>query len=257
MNESFTTSVNASLSLRQRSQGLRYGTDAFLLYAYLRQRSDSDKSIFGVELGSGSGIISLLALTANKLTTVKAVEVQPVYARLTEENACLNHLDHRLEAICANVKDLTVGTVGREADVVFTNPPYMRAACGKVNQSDEKYIARHEVLAAIDDFCNAGSRILKTGGSFYAVWRPDRLTDLLIAMENAKIPPKRLTMVCPDARSAPCLILTEGKKGGKSGMFVTRPLFLHEAADTMPLTDTSDCRIIYQNGEFPDEYLHP
>lgn len=253
MNQPFTTSVNASLSLCQRSEGLRYGTDAYLLYAYLRRRPNGR----AVELGSGSGIISLLALKAGKFASVCAVEVQEVYAKLTADNALENRLSDRLRVHCANVKDLTVASVGGEVDAVFTNPPYMRADSGKMNGSDEKSIARHEILATIGDFCEAGSRILKTGGSFYAVWRPDRLSELLSAMEQAGIPPKRMTLVYPDAHSAPCLMLVEGKKGAKSGMFVTKPLLLHENASASPLTDTADCQSIYENGDFPDEYLHP
>lgn len=253
MNEPFTTSVNASLSLRQRSEGLRYGTDAYLLFAYLRRRPKAK----AVELGSGSGIISLLALKANKLASVTAVEVQPPYAKLTAENASENGLGDRLSVLCANVKELTVASVGGEVDVVFSNPPYMRADSGKANASDEKLIARHEVLAVIDDFCMAGSRILKTGGSFYAVWRPDRLTELVTAMERAGIPPKRMTLVYPDTKSAPCLMLVEGKKSAKPDVFVTKSLFLHEDASLSPLVDTADCQTIYENGDFPDEYLHP
>lgn len=253
MNEPFTTSVNASLSLRQRSEGLRYGTDAYLLFAYLRRRPKAR----AVELGSGSGIISLLALQADKLASVCAIEVQEAYAKLTAENAAENELGDRLNVLCANVKELTVTSVGGEADIVFSNPPYMRADSGKMNGSDEKTIARHEVLATIGDFCEAGSRILKTGGSFYAVWRPDRLSDLLSAMERAGIPPKRMTLVYPDQKSVPCLMLVEGKKGAKSGMFVTKPLLLHENASASPLVDSADCKIIYENGDFPDEYIHP
>lgn len=253
MNEPFTTSVNASLSLRQRSEGLRYGTDAYLLYAYLRSRPNAR----AVELGSGSGIISLLALNAGKLASVTAVEVQDAYAKLTAENAAENGLSERLSVRCTNVKELTVAAVGGEVDIVFTNPPYMRADSGRMNASDEKTIARHEVLATIGDFCLAGNRLLKTGGSFYAVWRPDRLSELLFAMTNAGLPPKRMTLVCPDPKSAPCLMLVEGKKGGKDGMFVTKPLFLHENAALSPLIDTPDYHFIYENGDFPDEYLHP
>lgn len=253
MNEHFTTSVNASLSLRQRSDGLRYGTDAYLLYAYLRSRPKAR----AVELGSGSGIISMLALKAGKLASVYAIEVQEVYASLTAENSLQNALDDRLNVLCANVKDLTAASIGGEVDVVFSNPPYMRSNSGKANESNEKTIARHEVLATIDDFCAAGSRILKTGGSFYAVWRPDRLAELLTAMERAGIPPKRMTLVHPDHKSPPCLMLVEGKRGAKDGMFVTRPLFLHEDASASPLIDSADCHFIYENGEFPDEYLHP
>ena len=65
--------VNEKLRLIQRTTGLTYGTDAYLLSAMLRSRPRS----IGVELGGGSGIVSLLALTKQKLAHVHIWEIQP------------------------------------------------------------------------------------------------------------------------------------------------------------------------------------
>ncbi|MBR6795384.1 MAG: SAM-dependent methyltransferase, partial [Clostridia bacterium] len=51
-----TDSVNENLIIKQRSDGLLFGTDALLLASFVRR---SPKAI-AVEFGSGSGIISLL-----------------------------------------------------------------------------------------------------------------------------------------------------------------------------------------------------
>ena len=60
--EQFTTNINSSLSLTQQKNMLTYGTDAYLLYAFLRSKSSGT----AVELGSGSGVISLLAASKGK-----------------------------------------------------------------------------------------------------------------------------------------------------------------------------------------------
>ena len=148
--------------------------------------------------------------------------------------------------------------VGGEVDAVFANPPYMTVGSGKANLSDTKYIARHEVLGTVADFAAAAARILKFGGSYYVVWRPDRLPALLSALMAAGLSPKRMTAVCGDAKSAPGIVLVEAKKGGAvDGFFLTRPLLLHEDTKASPLVDTADCKFIYENGEFPDEYVRP
>lgn len=252
--ERYTTPINRKLSLVQHQNMLAYGTDAFLLYAYLRR----NPSARAVELGSGSGVISLLAASSEKHCHITAIEVQPSEAALTEENVIANRLSDRITTVCANVRDLSPTMVGGEVDVVFSNPPYMTVRSGKQNCSASKFIARHEVLGNIADFCMAAKRILKFGGSFYVVWRPDRLPTLFSALDSAGLAPKRMTYICADAVHSPSLILLEAKKGGSAeGFFCTKPLLLHEDATIHPLTDTHDCKLIYETGDFPDEYIRP
>ena len=50
--------INDSLRLIQKKSGLTFGTDAYLLYAYLKKKPMAR----AVDLGAGTGIISLLAL---------------------------------------------------------------------------------------------------------------------------------------------------------------------------------------------------
>jgi hypothetical protein len=53
--------INEDLSLIQLKRGLTFGTDAYLLSAFVRERSGR-----GADLGSGTGVASLLCLTKNK-----------------------------------------------------------------------------------------------------------------------------------------------------------------------------------------------
>ena len=215
--------VNERLRLIQKKQGLTFGTDAFLLAAYIR----SAKRAHAVELGAGTGIVSLLLAAKNKVSCMDAVEIQPSYASLIERNAALNHCQDRIRAVCRDLRELDVRELGGEVDLVFSNPPYMRTDSGKRNEQEEKYIARHEVCGTIFDFCAAAGRILKYGGKFVTVWRPDRLTELLYALRDANLEAKRMTFVYADAESEPCMVLTEAIKGGSPAVRITAPLLLY------------------------------
>lgn len=243
--------VNDDITLVQRKSGLTFGTDAYLLYAYVRSHG---KGSIGVDLGAGSGIISLLLANKGKLSKIYAVEVQKGYSELVSLNAEQNRLSERVISVNADVCKLSAEDIGGEADAVFTNPPYMKAQSGKENLCDEKNIARREVLATIDDFCVCGARLLKYGGAFYAVYRPERLAELLYSMKKSGIEPKRLTFVCPDAFTRPSLVLVEGRKGGGEGLFATAPLIMHKDTSAKPLEDTEDLKYIYANGEFDEKY---
>ena len=222
--ERFDT-VNEEIRLIQKKNGLTFGTDAFLLAAFVK----SAPKVHMVDLGSGTGILPLLLLAKGKIQSATAVEVQPTFANLIERNATLNGVADKITALCANVRDLRPEDTHGEVGLVISNPPYMKCTSGKRNESDEKYIARHEVCGDIADFSACAARLLKHGGKFVCVWRPDRLTDLLSAMHNNRLEPKRMTFVHADVESEPCSVLIEAIKGGAPSVRISKPLILYEA----------------------------
>lgn len=236
--------VNDSLKLIQNTDGLTFGTDALLLSGYI-----AGKHKRGIELGGGSGIISMLLLTRKKLDSATALEVQCEYAELIRRNAELNLLSDKLHAVHCDLREYSSG---EEYDLVFTNPPYMKTTSGRSNSLDKKNIARHEVMGDINDFCHAGSRFLKFGGTFAVVYRPDRLCDLMAALRNATLEPKRATFVHADTESESSMVLIEAKKGGKSGMQLTRPLIIYRDKSHADYSD--DMKYIMENGSFPDHF---
>lgn len=241
--------INDSLRLIQKKNGLTFGTDAYLLYAYMKRKPNA----VAVDLGAGTGIISLLSLNRNKFRSVHAVEVQESFADLIERNAAINSLSDRLFVHHTDLRDTYATTFGGEVDVVFSNPPYMTAESGYHNESVEKLIARHEIMGGIVDFCRAANRLLKYGGSFYVVYRTDRLTDLLAALRQEHLEIKRMTFVHGSEKHPPSFVLLEAKKGGAVGLFVTKPLLLKNAAGE----DSADVKSIYENGEFDKAYERP
>ncbi len=237
--------VNDDISLIQNTDGLTFGTDALLLAAYVKGKRKT-----GLEIGSGSGIISLLLLSRNKLDSTVAVEVQETYARLTERNAEKNGFSDRLRVVCADVRDYTGDG---ECDLVYTNPPYMKTTSGKSNESEAKNAARHEVFGNISDFCEAAKRLLRFGGDFVVVYRPDRLSELMSALHNAGIEPKRMTLVHADFDAKPSMVLVSAKRGAAPGLCVTPPFFIYRSPDGREYSE--DMIRVLENGSFPERYM--
>ena len=215
--------VNERIHLIQNSKGLMFGTDAYLLAAYVKKAPSS----VAVELGGGTGIVSLLLAAKGKLKQITTVEIQTDYADLIERNIQLNELKSCVHVLCKDVRDLCASDLGGEVDLVVSNPPYMRTDSGKRNVEDEKYIARHEVCGGINDFCASAARILRYGGKFVCVWRPDRLSELFSALHASSLEPKRMIMVHADLQSEPCMVLLESVKGGAPSMRISPPLLLY------------------------------
>lgn len=241
------TEINEQLKLIQDTRGLTFGSDAYLLAAFAK----GGRSLRAADLGSGTGIIPMLCLSKNKFEKMFAVELQKGYAEIIQKNAELNALDHRLVSICADVRSISSANTEGELDAVTANPPYMKADSGKRNENDEKYLARHEVYGSIMDFCACARRLLKHGGKFYTVWRPDRLTDLIVALRENKLEPKQITFVCAYPGAAPSMVLIRSQKGGASGSAVTRNLFLHlSREDAVSNILSPDAAAIYESCSF-------
>ena len=245
-----TEKINENITLRQNEGSLAYGTDAYLLYAYLRRQTKER----ACEFGAGSGVISLLASAKGKFSHITAFEIQESIAEIAKQNVETNGFSEKMEVVCKDIREAETVYNGAFG-VVFSNPPYMTANSGKLGKNDADSASRHELNGGIDDFAKSASRLLKYGGLFYAVYRPDRLAELLYACKNSGLEPKRMTLVYPTENHVPCLVLLEAKKNGAPGIFVTKPLMIYQSGK--PQTNenyTDDMKYIYENGAFHELY---
>ena len=242
--------INENLRIIQKKQGLTFGSDTYLLSAFIKEQKNGRAA----DLGSGTGIASLLCAARGKFAHIYAIEIQDDFYELIKRNTALNGLDGVITAINSDVRDIKPSQTGGELDAVFSNPPYMKVNAGKRNEADEKYIARHEVFGGIYDFCSAAARLLKFGGRFYCVYRPDRLSELMDAMHSAKLEPKRMTLVYPDEFTSPSAVLVEAKKGAAPSMKLTAPLIIHKEAakDGSAREMTDRAKRIYDTCNFED-----
>ena len=245
-----TEKINENITLRQNEGSLAYGTDAYLLYAYLRRQTKE----LACEFGAGSGVISLLTCAKGKFSHITAFEIQEHIAQIAVQNVETNGFSEKMEVVCKDIREAETVYNGAFG-VVFSNPPYMTASSGKLGKNDADSASRHELNGGICDFAKSASRLLKYGGLFYAVYRPDRLAELLYACKANGLEPKRMTLVYPTENHVPCLVLLEAKKNGAPGIFVTKPLMIYQSGK--PQTNenyTDDMKYIYENGAFHELY---
>lgn len=204
------------------------GTDAFLLGAFPKLRPGA----LVCDLGAGTGLIGLLLLVREPTLRLHNVEIQAASLALAEKTAAANGL-----TVQQHLGDLRtmpdLAETGR-FDLVVSNPPYFPVGAGPACDTEALRLARSEEGCTIFDVCRRASRLLRWGGAFAAVYRPDRLCDLLEAMRRFGLEPKRLRMVQYTAGAAPSLVLAEGRRGGKPGLTVEPPLLLcrEDGSDT-------------------------
>ena len=246
--------VNENLRLIQKKSGLTFGTDAYLLAAFVRPLP----SCFAVELGGGTGIVSLLLARTGKVGSIAAVDIQQSFADLIGRNAALNGLSDRITPLCRDIRELGAADLPALPALVVANPPYLPLRSGKQNQAAEKTIARHECFGDISDFCACAGRLLGSGGRFVTVWRAERLAELYAALRENRLEPKRTVFVHADASASPCAVLTEAVKDAAPGLRVLPPLFLYEPGEGGNRRNmTPAAAQIYSCCAFPDAKTHP
>ena len=127
-------------------------------------------------------------------------------------------------------------------DLAVSNPPYFPKGSGRSAPDPQRASAREEADCSLDELCAAAAYLLPTGGRLCVVYRPERLSELLVCMTAHAIEPKRLRLCCHRPGSAPNLVLVEGRRGGRPGLKLEPILLLTDGAGN----ETEELRRIYR-----------
>jgi tRNA1(Val) A37 N6-methylase TrmN6 len=222
--ETLDALFDGRLTLYQSRAGYRFSLDALLLAHFVTVKP-GDKI---VDLGTGNGVIPLALADLYASVSVAGVELQAAMVERARRNIELNRLDARIEILRGDVRRSSQIAAAASFDVAVCNPPYRKPTSGRLSANDERQIARHEMKGELGDFLRAANFLLRANGCMALVYSPVRLTDLLTAMREVHIEPKRLRMVHSFPGASASLILVEGVKGGRSGLNVLEPMTVYQ-----------------------------
>lgn len=210
--------------LIQNPEKFCFGMDAVLLSGFAKVKPKER----AIDLGTGTGIIPILLEAKTKGEHFTGLEIQPESADMARRSVALNGLDEKIEIVEGDIKQASTLFGASSFHVVTSNPPYMTAQHGLINEAEAKTIARHEVLCSLEDVIRESARLLMPGGRLYMVHRPFRLAEIISLMVQYKVEPKRMQLVHPYADKEPNMVLIEGLRGGKPRMTVERPLVVYQ-----------------------------
>lgn len=205
-------------------KGAPLGTDSILLADFARPGTARR----GIDLGCGSGILSLLLLERTEALHMTGLELRPEAARLAEENLSRNGFASRSTVLAGDLREHRRLFAPGSFDLVIANPPYFPQGSGAMPPDPDRAAARSEIGCSLEELCSAAAWLLPSGGRFFLVHRPERLVPVLCAMCAAGLEPKRMRLVSHQADHPPSLALIEGRRGGRPGLKLEAPLVLWE-----------------------------
>lgn len=210
--------MEGRLRLIQSKDGYRFSIDAILLSEFVTVRPGE----VVVDLGTGCGVILLTLLLTKPVGYAFGLEIQAELASQALRNAFLNGYEDKMKIILGDIKTLPLAK--RSADVVICNPPYRQVRSGRINPDLRKAIARHEILASIDDILQAARGLLRKKGRLALIWPSVRLVDILVRLRRFNLEPKKIQINYPGLDSEAKMALIEASLGGKPGLKISPPL---------------------------------
>lgn len=215
-----------NVQIIQSADVFSFSLDAVLLANFSRV-GGRDRQV--VDLCAGNGAVGLF-LTGKTNASITMIEIQPRLADMAQRSIELNHLTEQVKVINADLKDSFEYLKKDSVDVVTVNPPYfINYDDSQKNPNPHLAIARHELATNLETVVKTSSGLLKMNAKFFCVFRPDRLTDLLVTMRTNRIEPKRIQFVRSREGDNANMVLVEGIKDGKlNGVKVIEDIIVYD-----------------------------
>ena len=168
-----------NFTIKQKTLKNKFNEDSISLCSFIDEDLNQKKII---ELGSGSGIISIFIEKNFKVNEVVSVEIEDIAFDVLKENIKINNCV-KIRPYKINIKNLKNFFNPALFDLIITNPPYFKIGHGKKPLNKEKLLARHEVMCDMKDIFNVSSHLLRKLGSLLICYPQTREEEVIT---NAK-----------------------------------------------------------------------
>lgn len=140
------------------------------------------------------------ALQRQPQLQVTGVELQPQAAELCRRAAAENQLEDRLCTITGDLRKIRSPAPCRVVRPGGVQPALLSARQRKVSAAAPLRDARSEHGCTLEEVCAAAAYLLRWGGSFCLVHKPERMADVLCALRASSPEAKRLQDGIPAGR---------------------------------------------------------
>ncbi len=220
--------LGGRLRLRQPLRGHRVGHDAILLAAATGARAGEH----AVDLGAGVGGAGLALARRVAGLRVSLVEIDAALAALAADNAKLNDMQERVDALACDAENtaalVAAGFAQDTIDRVLMNPPFHDARRQNVSPDPRRRLAHAAAPGLLTRWVAGAAWLLKPGGVLTLIWRADALDEVLQAFEP-EFGAVAVLPVLPGSGRPAIRVLARAVKGGEATLAHLPPLVLNDS----------------------------
>lgn len=232
-----------NIKIIQNDEMFSFSVDSMLLADFIKPTIKTKKII---DLCCGNAPIPLF-LTLKTRASITGVEIQKDVYELGIESVKINNFDNQINLINDDLKGVYKKIGANTYDIVSCNPPYFKyIETSNINKNDYLTIARHEVLATLEDIILESKKLLVDGGYLYMVHRCERIAEIMELFSKNCFQVKTLRFVYSKEDSDEALfVLIEARKNRNPGTKILKPLYIYNSNNEY----TEEVRKIFNFGK--------
>ncbi len=224
--ETLDTLLRDRVRLLQSRKGYRTSVDAMALAWFACERQPDARRC--VDLGAGSGLVSILVGLRRPDVQLVLIERQPELAARAQRNLVLNGLESRANLLLHDLADpLTPADLARllrdcprppsdpcTVDLVVCNPPYFRLEGRDPPRNPERHAAHCETTAPVERFCAVAAGLLGAQGVACFVYPAEGSARLTAGLTDAGLGDVEIyPLLHRENDPAPVRVLVRARRG--------------------------------------------
>lgn len=164
-----------------------------------------------LDIGTGTGLVSLIAAQRLPLAIITAVEIDPDSAMQAEENFNRSKFASRLNVIQTGIQDFYPD---EKYDLILCNPPFYNGTL--TCPDDKRTLARHALSLTFNDLALSAERLLSDNGEFVVIIPTYAEEELSSCCSSLGLYPIRITRIYPNEQKAPKRVVIQYSRSKKT-----------------------------------------
>lgn len=152
-------------SIYQDQCAMKIGTDAVLLGAWANFAQAS--SI--LDIGTGTGILALMAAQRNQNASIDAIEIDNNAAKQAHNNFKNSPWSDRISIYASSIQQFNVDYPEKQYDVIISNPPYFELEKNTSINEHARQIARTTAALSFNQFLDVVQKKMKPQGQLFVI----------------------------------------------------------------------------------------
>lgn len=149
--------------ITQQYSAMKVTTDGCLFGAWVAEKVSLLKPMRILDIGTGTGLLSLMLAQKEERILIEAVEIDNLAAAEAKDNFTNSPWKDRLNVIESDIKEFSLGE-DKRYDFIVSNPPFFDNDLK--SNSSKRNLAMHSQLLSLEELLAAIKRLLNDNGSF-------------------------------------------------------------------------------------------